>query len=108
MPSKNNPFKPTQPVFTGIFAGRISEINRIEAVLCETRNGNPTNLLIVGERGIGKTSLLLLTRYFAQGAIPCDGEKLDFLTIFVSLDKRTSVGELARKMNVAMERGLRD
>jgi len=108
MPSKNNPFKPTQPVFSGMFAGRINEIKRIETILCETKENNPTNLLVVGERGIGKTSLLLLARFLAQGAIPCDGEKLDFLTIFISLDRRTFVGELARKMNAAMERGLRE
>lgn len=107
MPGMNNPFKPTQPVFHTMFAGRINEINRIETILLDTRGGNPINLLIVGERGIGKTSLLLLSRYLAKGEIPINDSNLNFLTIFVSLDKRTSVAALARKMKMAVERELR-
>jgi len=42
-----------------MFAGRFNEIRRIEKVLLETKEGNPSYLLIVGERGIGKTSLML-------------------------------------------------
>jgi Cdc6-like AAA superfamily ATPase len=78
MPSKNNPFKPTQPVYSGMFAGRVDEIRRIETVLFETKDCNPTNLLIVGERGIGKTSLLLFSRYLAIGAIPFNEGKFNF------------------------------
>lgn len=107
MPKKHNPFKPTRPVYRGMFAGRVNEINRIETILHETKEGNPTNLLIIGERGIGKTSLLLLLRCLAMGEIHINKDDFDFMTVFVSLDKRTSVGELARKMNKAMERELR-
>ncbi|HCO96305.1 MAG TPA: hypothetical protein DIU00_20595, partial [Phycisphaerales bacterium] len=107
MPQKNNPFKPTHPVAKGIFAGRTHEINRIRTVLEETKNGNPTNLLVVGERGIGKTSLLLVARCLASGDIVHNEQRFDFMTTVVSLDKRTSVGELARKINTAMERQLR-
>jgi len=107
VPKKNNPFKPTQPIYRGVFAGRIKEIDRIETILRETRDGNPTNLLVVGERGIGKTSLLLLTRYLATGDITLGQEGLAFLTVFVSLDKRTGVGDLARKIKTDMERQLR-
>lgn len=107
MPKKNNPFKPTHPVYTGVFAGRTYETNRIETVLLETKDGNPTNLLIIGERGIGKTSLLLLSRYLASGEISINEGNLDFMTIFVSLDKRTTVEALARKISTALERQLR-
>ena len=107
MPAKNNPFKPTQPVYRGMFAGRMNEINRIETVLVETKEGSPTNLMIVGERGIGKTSLLLFLRFLAEGHISIDGGKYDFMTILVSLDKRTCVAELARKIKTALERQLR-
>jgi hypothetical protein len=108
MPKINNPFKPTQPVYRGMFAGRVNEIDRIETILLETRNGNPTNLLIIGERGIGKTSLLLFTKYLAEGGISINDGHLDFMTIFVSLDKRTSVGVLAQKMKTATVRQFRD
>jgi len=108
MPQKNNPFKPTQPVYSGMFAGRVDEIRRIETILFETKDCNPTNLLIVGERGIGKTSLLLFLRYLAIGEIPFNEGRFNFLPILVSLDKKTSIGELAKKMRTTLERQLRD
>ena len=104
MPQLNNPFKPTQPVYSGVFAGRIDEITRIETVLLETKNKNPTNLLIIGERGIGKTSLLLLSRLLAAGSVQFNTQEgdLDFLTIFITLNKRMTIAQLARSMNTAM------
>jgi len=81
MPARNNPFKPTKPSSGSNFAGRISEISRIRTVLDETKNGNPTNLLVVGERGIGKTSLLLVSKDLATGEINLSEDPFDFLTI---------------------------
>lgn len=69
MSSLINPFKPTKPVYSGVFAGRYNELCRIDKALRETRAGNPTNLLFVGERGIGKTSLLLYARFISNGGI---------------------------------------
>jgi hypothetical protein len=67
MPRKYNPFRPNQPIYTGMFAGRMDEIKRIADLLYQTKEGNPSHILIHGERGIGKTSLLLVARHFAQG-----------------------------------------
>jgi Cdc6-like AAA superfamily ATPase len=100
MPAVNNPFKPTLPVYKGMFAGRTTEIKRIETVLSETKNQNPTNLLIVGERGIGKTSLIFFAKHLAEG-------KSNFMSILLSLDRRTTVGVLARKISTSIERQLR-
>jgi hypothetical protein len=108
MPKVNNPFQPTQPVYRGMFAGRTHEINRIETILQETKQGNPTNLLIIGERGIGKTSLLLLSRCLASGEIHSNYGKLNFMTVVISVDKRTCVANLASKINVALQRELGD
>ena len=107
MPKENNPFKPTSPVYKGVFSGRYNEIQRIETVMIETKKGNPTNLLIIGERGIGKTSLLLLSKFYASGDIKINSESLNFLPVFVSLDKRTTIPELARKIKISIERYLR-
>lgn len=106
MPKINNPFQPTQPVYRDMFAGRTHEINRIETILHETKQGNPTNLLIIGERGIGKTSLLLLSRCLASGEITSSYGKLNFMTVVISVDRRTCVASLASKINAALQREL--
>ena len=108
MPQTNNPFKPNSPVNPYMFAGREAEIDIIEACLSSTKEGNPKNLLLIGERGIGKTSVLLLADYLAKGEITVtDGKRLDYLTVYVSLDKRTGVVELSRRLMRSIERELR-
>ncbi|MBU1486976.1 AAA family ATPase [bacterium] len=53
-----NPFTPGRTVDPQFFAGRESEIDRFTMFLKSTRDGNPMNLAVLGERGIGKSSLL--------------------------------------------------
>lgn len=108
MPTLNNPFTPNRPIYSGAFAGRSKEIIRINSVFEETRTGNPTNLLIVGERGIGKTSLLLLAKFLSCGDIDWDGVKYDFLPIYLTLDARRSIAHLATTINSLLERALRN
>lgn len=86
MSNRYNPFKPNNPIYSGLFAGRIDEIKRIDDALYQTSFGNPTNLLFTGERGIGKTSLLLLTKFFAQGEIVFEKKKHNYLTLQMSLN----------------------
>ena len=107
MPKENNPFCPTKPVYRGVFAGRMTEIERFEKLLAETKACNPTNILIVGERGIGKTSLLLLLCYIARGKVTIS-QTFDFTTLFIPLDKRTDIAQLSRKILTALERELKD
>ena len=59
MSIKFNPFMPDKPVHIAMFVGRLGELKKLESVLSQTRLGNPKNFLITGERGIGKSSLLL-------------------------------------------------
>ena len=63
---KINPFKPNYPVQPGMFIGRIKEVERLESQLFQTKAGQPTNFLITGERGIGKSSLLLYKKQNPQ------------------------------------------
>lgn len=108
MPQQNNPFKPNSPVNPYMFAGRDDEITLIESCLLNTKAGNPKNLLLIGERGIGKTSVLLLADYLAKGEITLtDDTRLDYLTVYVSLDRRTGVAEFARRLMRSIERELR-
>ncbi|HCX90056.1 MAG: hypothetical protein COW04_01295 [Deltaproteobacteria bacterium CG12_big_fil_rev_8_21_14_0_65_43_10] len=53
-----NPFTPGRTVDPQFFAGRGSEIDRFTMFLKSARDGNPMNLAVLGERGIGKSSLL--------------------------------------------------
>lgn len=86
MANKYNPFRPNNPIYSGLFAGRLDEIKKIDDALYQTSFGNPTNLLFIGERGIGKTSLLLLTKFFAQGEIIFEEKKHNYLTLQMNLN----------------------
>lgn len=53
-----NPFKPGKPVDPEYFGGRQKELETFKQYLDYSVSGNPHNLAILGERGIGKSSLL--------------------------------------------------
>ncbi|HIJ97499.1 TPA: AAA family ATPase [archaeon] len=54
-----NPFNPTQPARPDFFVGREPEISEFEKILVQTINGSPMCMSITGNRGMGKTSLLV-------------------------------------------------
>lgn len=56
---KYNPFNPQQPARPDFFVGRMPEIEEFERFLSQTMHGSPMNLSITGNRGMGKTSLLV-------------------------------------------------
>jgi formylglycine-generating enzyme required for sulfatase activity len=49
------------------FAGRQTQVDEAIDSLYQIANGNPKHTIITGDRGIGKSSLLLQTRLVAQG-----------------------------------------
>ena len=106
MTKKYNPFKPNSPVFTGVFVGRTGEIERLDNLLFQTQMGNPSHILIHGERGIGKTSLLLVANHFAKGALQWEEEKYNFLTVQISIRSETTLIDLAKKLNTQIKRTL--
>ena len=67
MASRINPFKPNSPAPVGMFAGRADELKLLEGGLNQTKHGEPANFLITGDRGIGKSSLLLFLDAIAKG-----------------------------------------
>lgn len=103
---KYNPFRPSGPVFREMFAGRGREIKRTDEILYQTKCSNPTNIMLIGERGIGKSSLLLVANYFARGDIQLSEETYNFLTIQITISNEMCLYDLARKMNHAIEREL--
>lgn len=103
---KINPFKPNYPVPHGLFVGRSSEIKRLQSQFLQTRAGQPTNFVITGERGIGKSSLLLFAKFIATGGVPINGKKLNFLVIDTDIDSNTSQLGLVKKIELGLRREL--
>lgn len=82
---KFNPFVPNGIAFPGMFIGRSDEIALIEQALFQTKNDNPQHLLLTGERGIGKSSLLFFADLVARGEIDTIDIKFNFLTVSTDL-----------------------
>lgn len=97
---KYNPFKPGLIIHPSMFAGRIDEILEIENALFQTQNGNPAHFLIHGERGIGKSSLLLYANYLATGKFksPDNDITFNFLTININLEPSDTYKAIIRKL----------
>lgn len=99
---KFNPFRPNSAVAPGMFVGRVDELFAIEQCMLQTKNMNPQHFIILGERGIGKTSLLDYVQAVSNGEYTTlqSNIKFRFLTIFVDLggcsDKLEIVQKLAR------------
>jgi len=105
---KINPFKPNSPSRPGMFVGRYNEIDRIESALIQTKANQNVNFLLRGERGIGKTSLLNLVKFFAEGEIEVRDQKLNYLVIEIGISKETTQFGLIRKIELALRRKLED
>jgi hypothetical protein len=54
-----NPFNPQQPARPQIFVGREPELDIFEKFLMQTMNGSSMNMAVTGNRGMGKTSMLI-------------------------------------------------
>ena len=66
----------------------------------------PTNFMITGERGIGKSSLLMYLTFLARGLIPVGGQTLRFLVIDTDIDKNTSQLGLIKKIELGLRNEL--
>lgn len=104
MPMKFNPFQPNKIVTPGMFTGRVDELRAIEQCLFQAKNGNPSHFLLQGERGIGKSSLLLYVDVVAQGQLPTfSDDKVNFITASVDLGGCQTQVEIIR----AIARGIK-
>ena len=103
---KINPFQPNSPVPSGMFAGRYDEILELEKGVFQTKNGHPSHHLITGERGIGKSSLLMYLKHVSCGDL--DSFKhgsFNFLTIQTVLSEKTNLVTLIKliERNISRE-----
>jgi len=105
---KYNPFKPGSIVHPGMFAGRIEELTTLEKALFQTANGNPSHFLIHGERGIGKSSLLMLINHIACENTPSVilEQPFNFLTVTIELEPNDNYSDLISKVARELQRKL--
>ena len=104
---KYNPFKPGSIVHPGMFSGRLEEIKTLENALFQTKNGNPSHFLIHGERGIGKSSLLMLISYYAAGELTTlQDQNFNFLVLNIELDPNDDYSNLVYKIARELKRVL--
>ena len=102
-----NPFKPGTIIHPGMFAGRVDELRALETALFQTQNGNAEHFLIHGERGIGKSSLLMVVDYYATGAITTfEKNTYHFLSIGIELEPNDTYEEIIRKVARELQRQL--
>lgn len=105
--NKVNPFKPNSPVSTGMFAGRLKEIELLEQSLHQAKSGNPSNILVTGERGIGKSSLMMILKDFESGTYETlKHGSFEFLTINVMVSDTTDLITLIKLIERNIKREL--
>lgn len=103
--TKYNPFRPGSVVAPGMFCGRHEEIIRIEQSLFQTKRHNPQHFIFEGERGIGKTSLLLRLEYVARGVTkPLQGKLLNFMVVRIELQRTTTSLEIVKNILIELKR----
>ncbi|MEN5425935.1 ATP-binding protein [Stenotrophomonas pennii] len=102
---RTNPFKPGSPVPIGMFAGRIEELKELEAGLSQARAGEVVNYLLTGDRGIGKSSLLLFLAAVARGTIRGLGnENFKFCVVNVQVSDRIGLSAFIKTLSAAIRR----
>lgn len=105
-----NPFVPTSIVGPGMFSGRLDELRELDRVLFQTREGNPKHFLIHGERGIGKSSLLLVAKAMSKGELKGfeSGATYRFVTVEVEVGANTTHENLTKKVGADLARRLKE
>jgi hypothetical protein len=107
---RKNPFSPTAPIPPEYFGGRSQELMIILRALNQTGHDSQQNILITGERGIGKSSLAHWARHVAEN--PSVSEECDhkFATAYYTLDDKDGIAELCHgtveKLNRTIGQGL--
>lgn len=97
-----NPFKPGAPVSPGMFVGRTKELDRFIKGFAQVTAGRPENFLLVGERGIGKTSFLNYIKFVAGGLIPANRSNINFLVIDTDITSSTTQLDLVKKIELSL------
>lgn len=105
-----NPFTPNSPIDPRYFAGRLAEVIKVQAALNQTRHGKTQHILLTGERGIGKTSLAIYTRYIAQSPNEILKTDFNFATAYYTVERGQTLIDVCKgltsKLLAQVEQGL--
>lgn len=86
-----SPFQPGVPVKPGMFVGRVDQISEIEKHLKQVRAGRQQNVFLIGDRGLGKTSLASFISQYAEN-------KYNLLSVHTFLGGVGSLDEIVKKV----------
>lgn len=98
-----DPFFPNRPVDDpSRFTGRSDQVDEVVDSLYQVANDNPKHTIITGDRGIGKSSLLLQTRNLAEGQnaltdrleIELGVSEYNFITLWHDADYDQAPGDI--------------
>jgi hypothetical protein len=101
-----NPFEPNSPVTREMFVGRTRELAVLRGQMGQTKAGRPAHFSLIGERGIGKSSLLNYTKSLARGHVEPGEQAFNFLVIDTDLQPGTSQFGLMKKIEYGLKREL--
>src|SRR5579863_621772 len=106
---KFNPFTPNSIAGPGMFSGRLNELQLIDKALFQTKHGNPWHFLIHGERGIGKSSLLLYAGLVARGKIAGhEKQQHNFITIDVAFGPTDTYASIIAKIGSGLSKAIKE
>ncbi len=86
---ENSPFTPGSPVPFELFVGRTKQIEELIRYVSQIPSGKQENVFLVGDRGIGKSSLASFVRYYIA-------TQMNILGIHVFLGRVNSLEEMVR------------
>ena len=88
-----------------MFSGRGDELLSLEKAVFQTKHGNPQHFLVTGERGIGKSSLLLFLEYLSTGLVKLSlTDPFRLLVVSIQLDISTTYPEIIGKIGSELQR----
>jgi hypothetical protein len=85
----NSPFTPGSPVPVELFVGRSEQIKEILRYIGQVSSGKQENVFLVGDRGIGKSSLASFLRYYVN-------TQTDIFGVHVFLGGASTLEEMVR------------
>jgi hypothetical protein len=101
-----NPFTPNRPIDPEYFAGRIEEVRKVLKALTQTRHSKTQQILLTGERGIGKTSLAHYARYLASDPNPTLKTDFQFAVAYYTVERNQTLADVCRGLTSKLLDGI--